>query len=199
MSSFYRLTDDPSVRHWFIGDPRTSAGRPLDPRPFSEPTPLRRKAVHLRILQAGPPAPFTFGPLDMPIVSRALGDKLLALCGPKAVRLIDAPIAGVDSNWCILQVLAAPDCIDLKASRPRRWRKADGIPEKVGQIASLEELVLNRAATEGALLFRPSGWPVELIATGEAAKLLAAVRRLGVRLERVRTSEAKRVPRPSPG
>jgi hypothetical protein len=123
----------------------------------------------------------------MPIVSRALGDKLLALCGPKAVRLIEAPIAGIATRWCVLQVLAAPDCIDLKASRPKRWRKADGIPEKVGQIASLDELVLNADATAGALLFRPSGWPVELIATGAAAKLLSSIPRLGVRLEPVRS------------
>jgi hypothetical protein len=179
--TYFRIVDDPSAPHWHLGNPADAAGQPIDGLEALAATPLECERLRLTQLAPGPAAEFTFGDLELPVVSAAVAAVLRAHADEHELQLIPATVGRSRRKWFAVNPLLALDCLNRRRSKPRLWKKADGVDFKVGQVRALERLVIDPTRAGGAALFRVAGWPVALIVSAPLAKSLREIGPLGVR------------------
>jgi hypothetical protein len=76
-------------------------------------------------------------------------------------------------------------CIDEKASRILLWTVEDGVPKKVGQYRDVRDLRIDKTKVGNAQVFRPEGWEVVLIISGEIKDALERLGATGTRFTEV--------------
>jgi hypothetical protein len=76
-------------------------------------------------------------------------------------------------------------CIDEQASKVQFWTPEDGVPEKVGQYWAVDDLHIDKAKVGNAKVFRPEGWEVALIVSGELKDAMEAMGATGTRFQEV--------------
>ncbi len=179
--TYFRIVDDASTPHWHLGNPVDAAGRAIDGLEALTATPLACERLRLTQLTPGAAAEFTFGDLELPVVSAAVAAVLRAHADEHQLQLIPATVGRSRRKWFVLNPLLALDCLNRRRSKPRLWRKADGVDFKVGKIRALERLVIDPTRAGGAALFRVAGWPVALIASAVLVESLRETGSLGVR------------------
>jgi hypothetical protein len=169
---FYRLGFDHTIQpQWFLSEPADEAGQAIDPRAFTEgqpytgPTPRK-----LAVLQQGLELDFSFGPFDMPVVRRLIGDALGELCGPSIERF-PVRVDGVP-EFEVLNVTSVLDCFDYANSVYTLWPEGGNRPEKAGELRMVLELRIDPERVGNAHLFRVEGWPVALIASSSLKEML---------------------------
>jgi hypothetical protein len=94
-------------------------------------------------------------------------------------------VEGQPDQYLILVATRLIRCIDEKASRIRLWTHEDGLPDMVGQYASVRDLRIDKAKVGSAKVFRPEGWTVALIISGEMKDALDRMGATGTRFEEV--------------
>ena len=76
-------------------------------------------------------------------------------------------------------------CIDEQASKVQFWTPEDGVPEKVGKYWAVDDLRVDKTKVGNAQVFRPEGWEVALIVSGEIKDALERIGATGTRFEAV--------------
>ncbi len=110
---------------------------------------------------------------------------MFAELAPDDVQLIPVDVEGQPDQYLILVATCLIRCIDEKASRIRLWTHEDGLPDMVGQYASVRDLRIDKAKVGSAKVFRPEGWTVALIVSGEMKDALERMGATGTRFEEV--------------
>lgn len=161
---FFELHDDVEFpNRWHLAMPRdhqnlqVTAGRPLD---FTEAG-LGTPVIHVRV------AP------------------IFAELAPHDVQLLSVHIEGHPDQYLMLVVTRLIRCIDEQATRIRRWTHEDGLPDMVGQYASVRNLRIDKTKVGEARIFRPEGFHVALIVSEEIKDALERVGATGTRFEEV--------------
>jgi hypothetical protein len=113
--------------------------------------------------------------IGIPVVHVRLAS-VFAELAPDDVQLIPVDVEGHPDQYLILVATRLIRCIDEEKSRIRLWTHEDGSPRKVGQYASVRDMRIDRTRVGDAKVFRPEGWPVVLVVSGE---IKAALKRLG--------------------
>lgn len=183
---FFELNDDVQFPHrWHLNVPTDSEGRQVDYREFSRglfvPISARLK---IPVEAAGKPLDYTEANVGVPVIHVRVAS-VFAELAPKDVQLIPVDIEGHPDQYLILVATRLIRCIDEKASRIRLWTPEDGIPRKVGQYASVRDMRIDRAQVGSAQVFRPEGWTVSLIVSGEIHDALERMGATGTRFEEV--------------
>lgn len=183
---FFRLSDDVYVRRrWHLSTPLDSQGRPVNDWDFKRGAPVRMKGrLKVPIEIAGKPLDFTEAGIRIPVVHVKVA-AMLAERAPKDVQLLPVDIEGHPDQYLILVVTRLLLSIDEKASRVRLWTPEDGVPELVGQYRDVRDLHIDKARVQGAKVFRPEGWEVALIVSGDIKDALEQMGATGTRFEEV--------------
>jgi hypothetical protein len=183
---FFRLADDVNVPHrWHLAMPRDGQGLKVDDGQFRlgfSVHPKERLRIPVEI--AGTPLDFTEAGIMIPVVHVRVAS-MFAELAPDDVQLIPVDVEGQPDQYLILVATRLIRCIDEKASRIRLWTHEDGLPDMVGQYASVRDLRIDKANVGGAKVFRPEGWTVALIVSGEIKDALERMGATGTRFEEV--------------
>jgi hypothetical protein len=162
LMKFYRIEESFAIRdRWSLSDP-TVNGKELDSRLFTECRKFKSRGILDLSVERGRNAlDFTFGPFDMPVVKRSLGEMIEHFAPPEVQRI---PVRiGRTSEYDILNVLAVCNGIDEERSEIRRWQETDGWPEKVGEYLAIGDLVLKEKEVRRFKIFRLENWELPLI------------------------------------
>ncbi|HZI16887.1 MAG TPA: DUF1629 domain-containing protein [Myxococcus sp.] len=184
---FFRLFDDVYVpRRWHLTGPFDAQGQePDDVWQFTGGHPVKELGpLWMRYDVRGRPLDYSHGGLNIPIVHARVAEVFTAL-SPQDVQLLPVQVEKREEPYFILVVTQLIHCIDESASRIDRWTPADGIPEKVGQYASVSNLHLDRSRVGDAHVFRPKDWRVLLIISEEIKEALERIRATGVKFTEV--------------
>lgn len=184
---FFRLLDEVSAPgRWHLDNPTDSQGREVeDPWRFTD-----GRAVHVEgrltvpIEVEGRPLDFTQAGLAIPVVHVKVAS-IFAELAPADVQLIPVEIDGWPEQYSILVATRLVRCVDEKASRIQRWTVEDGLPEKVGQYASVRDLRIDPSRVGDAKVFRIEGWDVALVVSEDIKAALARAGATGVKFEEV--------------
>ncbi|KFE68571.1 imm11 family protein [Hyalangium minutum] len=183
---FFELADDVIVPHrWHLDTPTDSQGRKVDDALFRLGSPVHiqgRLKVPVEI--AGKPLDFTEANVGVPVVHVRVAS-MFAELAPHDVQLFPVDVEGQPDQYLILVATRLIRCIDEKASRIRLWTHEDGLPEMVGQYASVRDMRIDKAQVGSAQVFRPEGWIVSLIVSGELKDALERMGATGTRFEEV--------------
>ncbi|MCB9663931.1 MAG: hypothetical protein H6732_07445 [Alphaproteobacteria bacterium] len=130
--------------------------------------------------RGGLPVDFTFTPGGIPVVSVELAARVARVAG-RDVRLVPVEVIGARGHFVALDVIAAPRCLDGRASR---GLDADGRMVSLAEGSPIVpvHLVLREEATEGHRVLRPAELPRALVVHGLVRDLLERERTTGVRL-----------------
>lgn len=183
---FFRLADDVNVPHrWHLAMPRDRQGFKVDDGQFRLGFPVHLKErLRIPVEIAGAPLDFTEAGIMIPVVHVRVAS-MFAELAPDDVQLIPVDVEGQPDQYLILVATRLIRCIDEKASRIRLWTHEDGLPDMVGQYASVRDLRIDKAKVGGAKVFRPEGWTVALIVSGEMKDALDRMGATGTRFEEV--------------
>ena len=183
---FFELADDVYVPHrWHLDTPLDSQGCKVNDAVFRLGAPAHiqgRLKVPVEI--AGKPLDFTEANVGIPVVHVRVASLFTELA-PDDVQLIPVDVEGQPDQYLILVATRLIRCIDEKASRIRLWTHEDGLPDMVGQYASVRDMRIDKARTGSAQVFRPEGWIVSLIVSGEIKDALERIGATGTRFEEV--------------
>jgi len=183
---FFELNDDVNVPHrWHLATPRDRQGREVDESQFTlgKPVPTMDR-LRIPVEIAGKPLDYTEANVGLPVVHVRIASMFSELA-PNDVQLIPVDVEGHPDQYLILVATRLIRCIDEKASRIRLWTHENGIPEMVGQYASVRDMRIDRAQVGSAKVFRPEGWTVSLIVAGEIHDALERMGATGTRFEEV--------------
>jgi Suppressor of fused protein (SUFU) len=184
---FFELCDDAYVPgRWYLTNPTDSQGREVDnPWQFTDGQPVRVEGrLKVPIEHAGRPLGFTLAGLSIPVV-HVKAASILTELAPGDVQLLPVDIEGQLDQYLILVATRLIRCIDEQASRIQFWTEEDGLPEKVGQYASVRDLRIDPSKVGDAKVFRPEGWDVALIVSEEIKEALESAGVTGARFEEV--------------
>jgi hypothetical protein len=183
---FFRLADDVNVpQRWHLAMPRDRQGLKVDDGQFRLGFPVHLKErLRIPVEIAGAPLDFTEAGIMIPVVHVRVAS-MFAELAPDDVQLIPVDVEGQPDQYLILVATRLIRCIDEKASRIRLWTHEDGLPDMVGQYASVRDLRIEKAKVGGAKVFRPEGWTVALIVSGEIKNALDRMGAIGTRFEEV--------------
>ncbi|HEX8438777.1 imm11 family protein [Archangium sp.] len=184
---FFRLFDDVSAPgRWHLDNPTDSQGREVeDCWQFTDGRSVRIEGrLKVPIEHEGRPLDFTQAGLAVPVVHAKVAS-VFTEQAPDDVQLIPVDIEGQLDSYFILVATRLVRCIDEQVSRIQLWTEEDGVPEKVGQYASVRDLRIDPAKVGGAKVFRLDGWDVALIVSEDIKVALERVGTLGVKFERV--------------
>ena len=178
----FRLYDNVyAPNRWHLTGPVDAQGQEPDDvwqftggHPVKEPGPL-----WMRYDVPGEPLDYSHGGLDVPIVHARVAEVFTRLA-PREVQLLPVQIEGQSDPYFILVVTRLIRCIDEEASRIQRWTAEDGIPEKVGQYASVRNLHIDRSRVGEAQVFRLEDWEVDIIVSEELKAALEHIQASGV-------------------
>jgi len=164
---FFELADDMSLPHrWDLDAPTDSQGLKLDDGQFKLGTP-----VHIKE--------------RLKIAVEIAGKPLLMELAPDDVQLLPVDVAGQTDPYFILVATRLIRCIDEQRSRVRRWTQEDGLPDMVGQYASVRDMRIDKSTVGNAQVFRPDEWFVSLIVSEEIKDALDRMGATGTRFEEV--------------
>jgi hypothetical protein len=183
---FFRLADDVNVPHrWHLAMPTNRQGLKVDDGQFRLGSPVHLKErLRIPVEITGVPLDFTEAGIMIPVVHVRVAS-MFAELAPDEVQLIPVDVEGQPDQYLILVATRLIRCIDEKASRIRLWTHEDGLPDMVGQYASVRDLRIDKAKVGGAKVFRPEGWTVALIVSGEIKNALDRMGATGTRFEEV--------------
>ncbi|MDC0713255.1 hypothetical protein POL68_32635 [Stigmatella sp. ncwal1] len=183
---FFELSDDVNFpQRWDLDMPTDRQGRQVDDAQFRLGAPVDiqgRLSVPVEI--AGKPLDFTEAGIGIPVVHVRVAS-IFAELAPDDVQLLPVDVGGQPDQYLILVATRLIRCIDEKASRIRLWTHEDGLPDMVGQYASVRDLRIDKAQVGSAHVFRPEGWIVSLIVSGEIKDALERMGATGTRFEEV--------------
>jgi hypothetical protein len=183
---FFKLNDDVNVpRRWHLDTPTDLQGRAVDDREFRRGTAVPvKERLRIPVEIAGNPLDYTEAGVGLPVVHVRVASIFVELA-PDDVQLLPVDVEGQPDQYLILVATRLVRCIDEKASRIQRWTHEDGLPDMVGQYASVRDLRIDRALVGNAQVFRPEGWMVSLIVSGEIHDALVRMGATGTRFEEV--------------
>ncbi|HEX8706267.1 MAG TPA: DUF1629 domain-containing protein [Myxococcaceae bacterium] len=183
---FFRLADDVYVPgRWHLDTPTDSQGRQVDDGQFSLGALVHAtERLKIPVEIAGKPLDFTEAGIGIPVVHVRVAT-LFAELAPEDVQLLPVEVEGPLGQYFILVATRLIGCIDETASRFVRWTPEDGLPHKVGQYSIMYELRIDKTKVEGARVFRPEGWDVALVVSGEIKEALERMGATGTRFEEV--------------
>jgi hypothetical protein len=183
---FFKLADDVYVPHrWHLDTPTTHQGQKVDDRQFRYGEPVHvqgRLRIPMEI--AGKPLDYTEAGVGLPVVHVRVASMFTELA-PDDVQLIPVDVEGQPDQYLILVATRLIRCIDEKASRIRLWTHEDGLPDMVGQYASVRDMRIDKAKVGSAQVFRCEGWTSSLIVSGEIKDALERMGATGTRFEEV--------------
>lgn len=162
---FFKLYDDVyAPERWTLKGPVDAGGQePDDVWQFTGGHPVKDPGqLYMHYDVPGQPLDYSHGGLDVPIVHARVA-KVFAEQAPRDVQLIPVEVEGQSDPYFILVITRLVRCIDEEASRVRRWTPEDGIPWKVGQYRSIEDLYIDKTQVGDVQVFRPEGWEVVII------------------------------------
>jgi hypothetical protein len=183
---FFKLADDVNVPHrWHLDTPTDSQGLKVDDAQFTigGPVPIQKR-LSVPVEIAGKPLDFTEANVGVPVVHVRVAS-LFAELAPGDVQLISVDVEGQPDQYLILVATRLIRCIDEQASRIQLWTHEDGLPDMVGKYFSVRDLRIDRATVGRAQVFRPEGWTVALIVSGEIKDALERMGATGVRFQEV--------------
>jgi hypothetical protein len=186
---FYKLTSSMTVPgRWHLAEPLDSQGQEVDNIwQFIEGHPVQvEDSLHVPVYRPGVPLEFTTtAAAATPIVHPRVA-ALFAELAPDEVQLLPVAVEGQSEPFQLLVTTRLIRCLDEKTSAEvRYWRPEDGQPEKVGQYRSVAGMRIDKARAGDAHVFRPWGWPVVLVVSGEIKNALERVGATGVKFTEV--------------
>jgi hypothetical protein len=186
LKRFFELADDVTVPHrWHLAMPRDRQGLKVNDEQFTCGAPVHVEGrLSIPMESAGKPLDFTEAGISIPVVHVRVAS-LFAELAPDDVQLIPVDVEGQPDQYLILVATRLIRCIDEKASRIRLWTHENGIPEMIGKYASVRDMRIDKAKVGGAQVFRPEGWEVTLIVSGEIKDALERMGATGTRFEEV--------------
>jgi hypothetical protein len=183
---FFRLSDDVYFRgRWHLSTPIDSQGRKVNDWDFKRGAPVSipgRLKVPIGI--AGKALDFTEAGVRIPVVHVKVASLLTELA-PHDVQLLPVDIKGLPDQYLILVATRAIRCIDDKNSKVQFWTPEDGAPHKVGTYYAVDDLHIDKAVVGAAKVFRPEGWEVALIVSGDIKDALEHMGATGTRFQEV--------------
>jgi len=186
LQRFFELADDVNVPHrWHLAMPRNSQGLKVDDAQFTDGAPVHlQERLRIPVEIAGTPLDFTEAGIRIPVIHVRVAS-MFAELAPDDVQLIPVDVEGQPDQYLILVATRLIRCIDEKASRIRLWTHEDGLPDMVGQYASVRDMRIDKARTGSAQVFRPEGWIVSLIISEDIKDALERMGATGTRFEEV--------------
>jgi len=183
---FFRLSDDVHARHrWHLKTPVDGEGRKVNDWDFKQGRAVSISGrLKIPIGVVGRPLDYSEAGVRIPVVHIKVASLLMELA-PDDVQLIPVDIEGQPEQYSILVATRRIRCIDEKASRVQFWTPEDGAPHKVGTYWAVDDLHIDKAAVGNARVFRPEGWEVALIVSGEIKDALERMGATGTRFEEV--------------
>jgi hypothetical protein len=183
---FFRLADDVYVPHrWHLDMPRDSHDQQVDDGPFWSGTPVHlHDRLRVPVEIAGKALDYTEAGINIPVVHVRVGT-LFAEMAPDDIQLLPVDVEGQPDQYRIIVATRLIRCIDEKTSRIRRWTHENGIPELVGQYASVRNMRIDKSKVGSAQVFRCEGWEGPLIVSGEIKSALERMGATGTRFEEV--------------
>jgi hypothetical protein len=183
---FFELADDVTIPHrWHLAMPRDRQGLKVDDGQFSSGSPVHiPERLRIPIEIAGKPLDFTEAGISIPVVHIRVAS-MFAELAPDDVQLIPVDVEGQPDQYLILVATRLIRCIDETASRIRLWTHEDGLLDMIGKYASVRDMRIDKASVGTAKVFRPEGWEVTLIVSGEIKNALESMGATGPRFEEV--------------
>ncbi len=183
---FFRLSDDMSIpQRWHLDTPTDGHGLPVEDWDFRCGLPVRIQGrLKVPIEVAGRALDFSEAGVKIPVI-HVRGAAVFSELAPDDVQLIPVDIEGQPEQYLILVATRLIRCIDEKASRIQRWTPEDGLPDMVGQYASVRDLRIDKALVGPAKVFRPEGWEGSLIVSGDIKEALERIAASGTKFEEV--------------
>jgi hypothetical protein len=168
---------------------RDSRGRMLEEARLIRPAQLRGVGrLTASVEWNGEPLAIAFAPSTCPFVEAGLADMLEAVA-PGDFEPIPVRLEGVKERWCYLSVLQHLDCLDKDRSDLDFYTEEDGIPEAVGELLLVTQVVLRASSVpDDVRMFRLSDWPQELIVDEAVAWALQTAGVRGIELLPLRTT-----------
>jgi hypothetical protein len=183
---FFELSDEVELPHrWHLAMPRDRQGRKVDEGQFTLGIPVHsQERLRIPLEIAGKPLDYTEANVGLPVVHVRVAS-MFAELAPDDVQLLPVDVEGQPDQYLILVATRLIRCIDEKASRIRLWTHENGIPDMVSRYASVRDLRIEKAKVGSAKVFRPEGWEVTLIVSGEIKDALERMGATGTRFEEV--------------
>jgi hypothetical protein len=181
---FFELADDVNVPHrWHLAMPRNSQGLKVDDSQFRIGAPVHiKERLRIPVEIVGKPLDFTEAGIRIPVVHVRVAS-MFAELAPDDAQLLPVSVEGQPDQYLILVATRLIRCIDEQASRIRLWTHENGIPDMVGQYASVRDLRIDKAKAGSAKVFRLEGWTGPLIVSGEIKDALERMGATGTRFE----------------
>ncbi|KFE63252.1 imm11 family protein [Hyalangium minutum] len=183
---FFKLADDRYVpRRWHLDTPTDSRGRKVLDWDFTKGAPVHIEGrLKIPIEIAGKPLDYSWAGLSIPVVHIKVAHVFKELAADD-IQLIPADIPGQPDQYLVMVATRLIRCIDEKASKVQFWTPEDGVPEKVGQYWAVDDLRIDTSKVGNAQVFRPEGWEVVLIVSGEIKEALDRMGATGTRFTEV--------------
>lgn len=183
---FFRLADDVNVPHrWHLAMPVDRQGHKVNDAQFTIGAPASiQERLRIPVEIAGTSLDFTEAGIGIPVVHVRVA-ALFTELAPDDVQLLAVDVEGHPDQYLILVATRRIRCIDEKASRIRLWTHEDGIPDMVGQYASVRDLRIDKAQVGSAQVFRCADWEGPLIVSEELKNGLERMGATGTRFEEV--------------
>jgi hypothetical protein len=152
----------------------------LDPCDFIEGVPYRGpRPACVRMTHAGQPLAFNLAAFEMPVVTLEIAE-LLAERARIDFECFPVRVANTNQKFAILNVVALVDCLDERRSTVTRWTPESSRPDLLGQIKMISRIRLDPAQVGDHHLFRLTGWPLALLVSESARRLIESVPNAGV-------------------
>lgn len=175
MERFFDFMDDRYVPgRWHLGSPVDEQGQKLSPWQFKKGKVLDLGCVPRFPLQIpGKPLDFSWAAFSILVVTPRFVEAFERLGLQQDVQFLPARVEGHPEPYFILNVLRVVRCIDdARCAEVRYWKPEDNRPDKLGEYRAVYRLKVDPARTEGARIFRPWGWRVALIVSGDVKDAL---------------------------
>ena len=157
---FFEVFPDMYVpNRWHLDNPVDTEGNILYRWPFSVGVPLNvNEPIIIPVMEPGRPLDYTECGVAYPVLHLRVVDILNQL-GVKDVQYFPVTVEGHPPEYVIMNATRLIPCVDeARCSRVVRWTEADGIPDRVGDLAIVDGLRIDPAKVGDALIFRPKEW-----------------------------------------
>jgi hypothetical protein len=162
-----------------------SQGRQVDDRQFTCGTPVHiADRLRFPVEIAGMPLDFTEAGVGLPVVHVRVAS-MFAELAPDDVQLIPVDVEGQLDQYLVLVATRLIGCIDEKASRFDLWTPEEGVLHTMRRYSIMYELHIDKSKVGSAKVFRPEGWSVALIVSGEIKDALDRMGATGTRFEEI--------------
>jgi hypothetical protein len=168
-----------------LNTPIDSQGHKVHDWDFKRGMPVQIEGrLKIPIEIVGKPLDYSWAGLSIPVIHVRVAT-LIAELAPDDVQLIPADVEGQPDQYLVMVATRLIRCIDEQASRIRLWTVEDGVPKKVGTYRDVRDLRIDKSKVGSAKVFRPEGWEVVLIVSGEIKDALDRIGATGTRFTEV--------------